>query len=200
MNRFFTFLRGNTCGPADVRNRASVDQLLDCLISRGRVYQLASTFTMADGHPNVNLAWYIRKNENPLVNYSERNEGRRISTTLSRAHCSNRESEDGLGTGQHMCWTNGLSIFASPGSRWCRAPNGELLVAAFQRGSGYRNHRPDRPSPLGMGYPPFFLRFCDMRHSPNLYNSQPVERPEDADTPPVRDSSSLANLQALPTA
>jgi hypothetical protein len=126
----FNYLRGYLWSGRRQKFEESVDSLLELLDRAEEVMpDLHRSVHMAAGHL-CNLAWYIRKNESGIINYSRwRKEGRRISTSAVEGTV-NRLIGRRLGKGQHMCWTKrGAHLLLQVR---CAVLNGELLER-FQR-------------------------------------------------------------------
>jgi hypothetical protein len=127
---WFNYLRGYLWSGRRQKFEESVDSLLELLDRAEEVMpDLHRSVHMAAGHL-CNLAWYIRKNESGIINYSRwRKEGRRISTSAVEGTV-NRLIGRRLGKGQHMCWTKrGAHLLLQVR---CAVLNGELLER-FQR-------------------------------------------------------------------
>jgi hypothetical protein len=126
----FNYLRGYLWSGRRQKFEESVDSLLELLDRAEEVMpDLHRSVHMAAGHL-CNLAWYIRKNESGIINYSRwRKEGRRISTSAVEGTV-NRLIGRRLGKGQHMCWTKRGAHHLLQVR--CAVLNGELLER-FQR-------------------------------------------------------------------
>jgi hypothetical protein len=126
----FNYVRGYLWSGRREKFEESVDRLLELLDRAEEMMpDLHRSIHMAAGHL-CNLAWYIRKNESGMINYSRwRKEGRRISTSAVEGTV-NRLIGRRLGKGQHMCWTRrGAHLLLQVR---CAVLNGELLER-FQR-------------------------------------------------------------------